>query len=596
MIGIPPAFIFIIGALLVPLVTGRARPPYLAAVGLIGLAATLLISPQTSWVVGLLPEFDLVLLHADGLSLLAGGVFAFAGLLALIYAGRLPSTAHHTAALLYMGGALGVVFAGDFFTVFFFWEIMAIASLVLIWFGGYPRSADAGFRYILLHIFGGSCLLGGIAIQYAATGSIAVGPVDAGAGYMLMLIGIGVNAAFIPLHTWVPDAYPEATIYGSVFLSIFTTKAAIYLLARTFPGLEALAYMGALMVVYGAVFALFQNDIRRILSYSIVSQVGYMVAGIGIGTAIGLSAGAAHLVNDILFKALLFMGMGAVILSTGKSNLTELGGLARKMPITAAFCIIGAAAAAGIPGLNGFVSKGMVTEAAHAAHLDPLSLVLAGSSLITLVYMARLIYYTFFARNDAISAEEAPFPMLAAMGGTAAACIIIGVFPGLLLAVLPFAEHYDPFSLGHLLESGAVILGAAVLFVLGRRALAPRTWVLSDVDILYRRAGTGFVWFCQTPLPGFADAIGTVQQAIIDRLAWFTQNPVDATKLIGGWIVLPVAKVFLPEESVRDFEEDLMKTQEKYPGDPARLRSTGYGIFLASLFFLFYFVIFYLTV
>jgi len=596
MIGIPPAFIFIICALLVPLFKGRARAPYLAAVGVTGLAATLLLTPQTSWVVGLLPEFDLVLLHADSLSLLAGSVFVFIGLFALIYASRLPSTAHHVAALLYTGGALGVVFAGDYFSVFFFWEVMAVASLVLIWFGGYPRSEGAGFRYILIHLFGGSCLLGGIAIQYVTTGIITVGPVEAGAGYVLMLIGIGVNAAFIPLHTWVPDAYPEATIYGSVFLCIFTTKAAVYLLARTFPGMEALAYMGTLMVIYGAVFALFQNDVRRILSYSIVSQVGYMVAGIGIGTAIGMNGGTAHLVNDIPFKALLFMGMGAVILSTGKSNLTELGGLARKMPVIAAFCIIGAAAAAGIPGLNGFVSKGMVIEAVHAAHIEPLALILTAGSLLTLLYMARLIYYTFFARNDAISAEAVPLSMLVAMGGAAGACIIFGVLPGLLTSVLPFAEHYEPFGVGHLLETGGIVLGGLIIFVLARRVFAPRSWVLSDLDILYRKAGTGFIWFCQGPLMSFARAIESVQRAIIGQLTWFSQNPVVATILMGGSIILPVAKTVLPAGSARAFEEDLARTQAKYPGDPAQLRSTGYGIFLVSLFFLFYFVVFYLTV
>jgi multicomponent Na+:H+ antiporter subunit D len=284
--NIPPGFIFIFGAVLLPLLgKGKARTIYLiilAALGLISVAV--MREPQTSWVFS-----DLIFLQVDRLSLLMGYIFTIAGGCAILYS--LPSVkdnGHHMCALLYLGSALGAVFAGDFFSLYIFWEIMAFSSLGLIWYEGSQRARDAGMRYILFHLFGGCALLGGIVLHYMSTGSIAIGPVEYGIGYFLLLLGIGVNTAFIMLHTWLPDSYPKATIAGTIFLSIFTTKTGVYVLARTFSGAEIsihgqeflfVAYIGGAMCLYGVIFAILQNDVRKLLSYHIVSQLGYMVAG-----------------------------------------------------------------------------------------------------------------------------------------------------------------------------------------------------------------------------------------------------------------------------------------------------------------------------
>jgi multicomponent Na+:H+ antiporter subunit D len=450
--SVPPALVYLAGAALLPLLgTGKARKVYLIVLAALGLLTVALIKPQTTWVFSVLPGFELTFLHADSLSLLMGYIFAIIGAVAILYSLELvKESGELVCGLLYLGSALGAVFAGDFFTLYIFWEIMAFSSLGLIWYSRTERATNAGMRYILFHLFGGCALLGGILIHYMNTGSIAVGPVELGMGYLLLLIGIGVNAAFIPFHSWLPDSYPKATLAGAVFMCVFTTKTGVYVLARTFPGVEAVAYMGGVMCLYGVAFALLQNDVRKLLSYHIVSQVGYMVAGIGIGTYIGINGGMAHVFNHILYKALLFMCMGAVIYATGKHNLTELGGLAKKMPITMITCIIAALSISGVPGFNGYVSKGMVIHAAELEGMHVLVLVLIMGSVGTFLSFLKLTYFTFIRSNDELEAKEAPLPMLIAMSVTAFLCVALGVYPQLLYGILPYADvafHYHPYAL-----------------------------------------------------------------------------------------------------------------------------------------------------
>ncbi|MCJ7492680.1 MAG: Na(+)/H(+) antiporter subunit D, partial [Deltaproteobacteria bacterium] len=364
-------------------------------------------------------SYSLVFAQVDRLSLIMGIIFVLIGFLAILYSLQVREDGQHVAAFLYVGSSLGVVFAGDFFSLFIFWEIMALTSVFLVWYQKEKQSLDAGFRYILMHAFGGACLLAGIVIHYSTEGTLAVEPLGSGLAYMLILTGFGLNTAFIPLHTWLPDAYPEGTVTGSVFLSVYTTKTGVYVLARCFPGAEGVAIMGGVMAVYGVTFALLQNDVRRLLSYHIVSQVGYMVAGVGIGTELGINGGIGHVFNHILYKALLFMCMGSVIFSTGKRKLTELGGLARKMPITTLACLIAALSISGAPGFNGFVSKGMVISAAVEQHNYVLEWMLLLASVGTFLSFVKLCYFTFFAKNETLEAHEVPFPMQLAMVLTA---------------------------------------------------------------------------------------------------------------------------------------------------------------------------------
>ena len=594
--AIPPALVYLAGAAFLPLLgMGKARKVYLIVLAALGLISVALIKPQTTWVFSALPGFELTVLHADSLSLLMGYIFAIIGALAILYSLELvKESGELVCGLLYLGSALGAVFAGDFFTLYIFWEIMAFSSLGLIWYSRTERATNAGMRYILFHLFGGCALLGGILIHYMNTGSIAVGPVELGMGYLLLLIGIGVNTAFIPLHSWLPDSYPKATLAGAVFMCVFTTKTGVYVLARTFPGVEAVAYMGGVMCLYGVAFALLQNDVRKLLSYHIVSQVGYMVAGIGIGTYIGINGGIAHVFNHILYKALLFMCMGAVIYATGKHNLTELGGLAKKMPITMITCIIAALSISGAPGFNGYVSKGMVIHAAELEGMHVLALALIMGSVGTALSFLKLTYFTFFRSNDELEAKEAPLPMLIAMSVTAFLCVALGVYPQLLYGILPYVDvafHYHPYALGHTILTLELLVVTAVGFVTLRSIFSPHERVSYDIDYVYRKAGRGFIWLCEQPLITVAEFIDKGLLRIADAVVWFGKNPTAASRAM---VAMLGAVVLRQLNSTLQYEHDLERLKRQSVEEPIVSVSLGTGVLLVVIFFMLYLII-YLT-
>ncbi|HUV03077.1 MAG TPA: Na(+)/H(+) antiporter subunit D [Desulfobacteria bacterium] len=594
--SVPPALIYLAGAALLPLLgTGKVRKVYLIVLAALGLIAVALIKPQTTWVFSVLPGFELTFLHADSLSLLMGYIFAIIGAAAILYSLELvKESGELVCGLLYLGSALGAVFAGDFFTLYIFWEIMAFSSLGLIWYSRTERATNAGMRYILFHLFGGCALLGGILIHYMNTGSIAVGPVELGMGYLLLLIGIGVNTAFIPFHSWLPDSYPKATLAGAVFMCVFTTKTGVYVLARTFPGVEAVAYMGGVMCLYGVAFALLQNDVRKLLSYHIVSQVGYMVAGIGIGTYIGINGGMAHVFNHILYKALLFMCMGAVIYATGKHNLSELGGLAKKMPITMITCIIAALSISGAPGFNGYVSKGMVIHAAELEGMHVLALVLIMGSVGTFLSFLKLTYFTFFRSNDEIEAKEAPLPMLIAMSVTAFLCVALGVYPQLLYGILPYADvafHYHPYALGHTILTLELLMVTTVGFFTLRSVFSPHERVSYDIDYVYRKAGRGFIWLCEQPLITVAEFIDKGLLRIADTIVWFSKNPTAASRAMVAMLGVVVLRPF---NSTLQYEQDLDRLKRLSAEEPMVSVSLGTGVLLVVIFFTLYLIV-YLT-
>jgi multicomponent Na+:H+ antiporter subunit D len=477
-------------------------------------------------------------------------------------------------------------------------------------------------RYILFHLFGGCALLAGIIINYMSTGSLTMVPgesgigyffVESGIGYFLLLIGIGVNTAFILLHTWLPDSYPKATIAGAVFMCVFTTKTGVYALARTFPGAEAfifgnevpfVAYIGGVMCVYGVVFALLQNDVRKLLSYHIISQVGYMVAGVGIGTYIGINGGIAHVFNHILYKALLFMCMGSVIYATGRNNLTELGGLAKKMPITMITCVIAAFSISGVPGFNGYVSKGMVIEAAHEAALSGitgmgiLELALILGSIGTFLSFLKLTYFTFFKKNGEIKAKEAPLPMLIAMSVTAFLCVAFGVYPKLLYGILPYAGealHYHAYALGHTIGTFELLMMTALGFFVLQFVFSPHERVTYDIDYLYRKGGRGFIWFCESPLVRFAVGVEKVVLRIADSFVSFGKNPLRGTRvmidMIGVALVKPFVFVFnLVIQPVYNYYERDLEEVKMRPVEEMEKMSIGTGMLLILLFFALYLI------
>ncbi|MCP1714386.1 multicomponent Na+:H+ antiporter subunit D [Methanocalculus alkaliphilus] len=591
MIEIPPALIYLGGLLLIPFLKGRAGSLWALTIGSLGLLAALLL-PESSGGITLqiLPGIETVILTVDPARHLAGVIFSLAGLMAIIYASyREPGGIQMAGILASIAAATGIVYAGDFITIFIFWELLALASLCIIWASDDIRSGGAGYRYLLFHIFGGACLLGGIVHTIITTGTAAIGPVGDGAGLILMLIGIGVNAAAIPVHTWLPDAYPAASIEGSVALCIFTTKAAVFLLAMIGGWGVTVAYIGAAMALYGAIFALLQDDIRRLLSYSVISQGGYMIAAIGAGTVAGLDAGIAHMAGDIIFKSLLFMAAGAVIYRTGRGRLSELGGMAKAMPLTALFAIIGGLGLAGVPGFSGGATKGMILEAATAVpFLTPLLLVTA---VITAIYVFRFLYLIFFrAAPKESPSGDAPVPMLCAMGGAALLTVVIGVFPTILTDHLPGGTMAHPFALSHLGASLGILATAGLLILLIRPLRMPGQGWEGDIDRLYMAMGRGITWLSAEPLTHGAEGIGRGAGSLITVVQKASANPPVACRIAWKTSALPYVRAFSDPQAIQQYEESLKELRRNYQDEQTIIQGGGYGIILIAIVAFLYFL------
>jgi multicomponent Na+:H+ antiporter subunit D len=497
---IHPALFFILGAFLIPVFKGWLKKIYLL---IIPAAAFYIVVNMNTGVYGQINYlgFNILLGRVDRLSLVFAHVFTLMAFIGVIYGLHVKEDAQHIASFFYVGGSLGVVFAGDYLTVFIFWEMMALASTFLIWFRREPASLRAGFRYLLMHIFGGLLLLSGIFLHYKNTGSMAfVFIPQAGAGFAeyLILAGFALNAAVFPLHAWLPDAYPEATVTGAVFMCAFTTKTAVYVLARGFPGFEVLAIMGTAMTVYGVCYATIENDMRRILSYHIISQVGYMVAGVGIGTELALNGACAHAYAHILYKALLFMGAGSVLMMTGTSKLDKLGGLYKYMPLTLIFYVVGGISISGFPLFSGFVSKSMVVAGAGEAHHPVLMVLMLLASVGTFLSVGlKLPYFAWFGKDCGLKPKEPPKNMLLAMGITSFLCLLIGVYPKALYDLLPFKEaaaEFHPYTMPHLSETIQILLFTGLGFFLLLKRLQPEAKINLDFDWFYRKLMDGFMW------------------------------------------------------------------------------------------------------
>jgi multicomponent Na+:H+ antiporter subunit D len=584
---VPPAFLLILGALLIPLFRGRARPFYLLLVSLLVLVNLSLLEAGTGWVIHFL-GYDLIFARVDRLSLAVAYIFAVIGFLAILYSLHAKNTGEQVAAFLYMGSSLGVVFSGDFLTLFVFWEIMAFTSVFLIWYRREKESLDAGFRYLFMHIFGGCCLLTGIILHVTATGSLALGPLTNGWSSFFILIGFGFNTAFLPLHTWLPDAYPLGTITGSVFLSVFTTKTGVYALARCFSGNEFVALMGGVMAVYGIVFALLQNDIRKLISYHIISQVGYMIAGIGVGTELGVNGGIAHLINNLLYKTLLFMCTGSVIYMTGRSKLTELGGLARQMPVTCITCLVAALSISGSPGFNGFVSKEMVLSSVAESRQAMLDLFLRLAFVGTFLSFAKLSYFAFFEKNERIQAKESPWNMQCAMIITACLCILIGVFPSILFHILPYAStDYHAYTPSHVVVVFQFFFVAGLVFMLAKKAFSPHRWIILDFDYFYRMAFRRIAWLCRGPLNDFRLRTQAAFSRNLSILVCLSKDPFSLPEILAKYSEKDRC------EASFSFEAICNKEEPKYDENLYR-KPMGLGVLLAILFLFLYGLIYFL--
>jgi multicomponent Na+:H+ antiporter subunit D len=440
--------------------------------------------------------FELEVMRVDALSIPFGWVFALAALIAGIYGLATMHGRERASALSYAGAAMGVVLAGDLMTLFVFWEIKAVASTFLVLHRRGGNSARAGMRYLFAHLVGGKLLLAGVLWHYARTGSLAFESMTLDAATSLILVAFLLSAAVPPLHAWLADAYPEASVAGTVFLSAYTTKAAVYALARGFPGTQLLIYLGIVMALYGVVYAVLENDTRRLLGYHIVSQVGYMVAAVGIGTELAISGATAHAFAHILYKGLLLMGAGAVLHATGRSKMSELGGIARRMRGVLALYMIGAVSISSVPLFSGFVSKELVVEAAYRSDLIWLVLLLKIASVGTFLHTGlKLPHGAFIGReglgpatNDGhrITVGAVPVSMYVAMGIGAVANTVIGLYPRILYDLLPHAVDYTPYSFAKVLEKSQILLFTALAFWILLDRLHAKAKVSLDTDWLYR--------------------------------------------------------------------------------------------------------------
>lgn len=545
MIELHPALPLFIGALALPLLPSwRARRAALVLLPLLCLWQMARLPRGARWALEFL-GYELVPLRVDGLSIPFGWVFCLMALCGFLYALHVRRAGEHVAALLYVGSSLGVVFAGDLFTLFLFWELMAGSSVFLIWYRGDERALRAGLRYLLVHVFGGCCLLAGILIHHLRSGSLALGALPReGWGPMLMLLGFAINAAIPPLHPWLPDAYPEGTVTGSVFLTAYTTKSAVYVLARTFAGFEPLAWAGAIMALYGVVFAVLENDIRRLLAYHIVSQVGYMVCGVGMGTAMAIDGAVAHAFCHILYKALLFMGAGAVIHATGRSKLTDLQGrgLWRRMPLALGLYMVGALSISGVPLFNGFISKSMVVAAAGHGQRGAIELMLVLASVGTFLHTGlKLPYFTWFGGREVERVEVRPLPrnMPVGMGMAALLCVLLGVMPGLLYRILPYPTHYQPYTADHVIGMLGLLVGTALAFELTLGKLAGEPTITLDTDWIYRRLGWLILRACGGPLLDLERRVQGWVGGAVERLRAATQDPL---RLLPPWLARVAAR------------------------------------------------------
>jgi len=343
--------------------------------------------------------------------------------------------------------------------------------------------------------------------------------------HWMILIGILINAAAPPLSAWLSDAYPESSPTGSVFLSAFTTKTAVLALILLFPGEPLLIGIGLFMVMYGIIYALLENNIRRILAFSIVNQVGFMVCAVGIGTEMALNGAAAHAFAHIIYKALLFMSAGVVIYRTGKTRCTELGGLYQTMPLTTLCCIVGALSISGFPLTSGFTTKSLISQAAADEGLVWVYMLLTAASAGVFLHAGiKFPWFVFFQRDSGLRPKDAPWNMGLAMLIFSALCIVIGVFPQWLYPLLPYPVDYQAYTAGKVVFYLQLLLFSGLAFFLLLPMMKRTETISLDVDWLWRRAAPALIgWLARSTVP-VQNTIGRLLPACRKHVANFAER------------------------------------------------------------------------
>ncbi|MGH1477454.1 MAG: Na(+)/H(+) antiporter subunit D [Geminicoccales bacterium] len=524
MSSLSPGLILIFGAIAVPLLRGSVRQLYMLILPLLALVfSAFLLEAGVHGQLSIL-GVELELVRVDRLSTIFGIIFSIAAALGVLYSQHDQDPVQQVAGLVYAGAAIGAVYAGDLLTLFIFWELTAVSSVFLIWASKTERAYHAGMRYLVIQVGSGVLLMAGAILHYADTGSLAFDELGLNSlGTTLIFLAFGIKCAFPLLHNWLEDAYPEATIGGTVMLSAFTTKLAVYSLARGFPGTELLIYIGVVMTAFPIFYAVIENDLRRVLTYSLNNQLGFMVTGIGIGTPLAINGTAAHAFCHILYKALLFMSMGAVLHRTGTIKGSELGGLYKSMPWTTAFCIVGAASISAFPLFSGFVSKSMILSAvAEQGYFVPWLFLLFASAGVFHHSGIKIPFFAFFAHDNGLRVKEAPTNMLVAMGIASFLCIGIGVFPNLLYALLPYPVDYQPYTTAHVINQCQLLLFSALAFTwLMRSGLYPPELPSTNLefDIVYRKYLPKLISHFSKSLDGFICSFSSLIKDILQKFS-----------------------------------------------------------------------------
>ena len=497
--SIHPGFIMIIMSLLVMVLPEKVRKYAFVAAPVLAFVSLLTLNKKSAMTYTINDNLVVNFIHYDRVAAIFLIAFCIIAIIATIYAMNAKTKQEMAAELMYAGCNLGVVLAGDCISLIAFWELSALASAYVVYSGHNKRAERAAFRYLLVHAFGGGMLLAGLLMYMSKYGNeiASLTKISGSPIYWIVLIGVAVNAAIPPLNSWLPDAYPESTIGGTVFLGSFTTKSAIYLLVRMFAGTELLIWVGAIMAVYGVLMALLENDLRRLLSYHIISQLGYMVASLGAGGAWGIDGASAHAFNHIMYKGLLLMCAGAVIYATGKRKISELGGLGRKMPLVAICFLIASFSISGMPFFNGFGSKALIMHAVEESGNHIAFWLLTAASVGTwLSITLKINYYVFWKPTDKdIEVQEIPLHMKVAMIAASVLCVGTGILASLLYSITPYATDGHPFTLMHILEYLILFVGATAVFFLFGERMEPHDEITLDFDWVYRKGLNKLVLF-----------------------------------------------------------------------------------------------------
>ncbi len=539
-IDLPPFMPFYLAALLSVFLRGWLRAIVMLAVPVLGgLQLTGLEIGEYN--IFALMGFEFSPFRVDRLSILFGYLFHIAAFIGILYSLHVRDTVQQVAALLYAGSALGAVFAGDLITLFVFWEMLAVSSVFLILARNTEAARRASIRYLVFQVLSGVLLLGGALLYFGSTGTLAFNYIglDSPAGYFI-LAAFGIKSAFPFVHNWLTDAYPEATPTGTVFLSAFTTKVAVYALARGFPGVEVLVYIGAAMTCFPIFFAVIENNLRRVLAYSMINQIGFMVVGIGIGTELALNGAVAHAFNDVIFKGLLMMSMGAVLHMTGRINGSDLGSLYKSMPWTTAFCMVGAASISAFPLFSGFVSKSMVMSAVLQEDLGLIWLMMLFASAGVFHHAGiKIPYFAFFGHDPGYRPGEAPVNMVLAMGIGAVLCLFIGCYPVFLYDLLPFAVDYTAYDITHVLAQLQILFFSAAAFAwLQLSGIYPPELHSTnlDVDWLYRRFAPNCIKRLGVVVKRYDDAFRNLFISRFNRTLYFLEQQNGSHGVLAsGW-------------------------------------------------------------